>query len=68
MFPPPQYAAKDAQRKAAIEAKNEADSLIYSGGCLRLIATVLAVNKCSAAQLLWDADCRATAAITAAIG
>jgi molecular chaperone DnaK (HSP70) len=25
-----QYAAKDAQRKAAIEAKNEADSLIYS--------------------------------------
>lgn len=29
-----QYAAKDAQRKAAIEAKNEADSLIYSGGCL----------------------------------
>ena len=33
-FPPLQYAAKDAQRKAAIEAKNEADSLIYSGGCL----------------------------------
>lgn len=28
-----QYAAKDAERKAAIEAKNEADSLIYSGGC-----------------------------------
>ena len=26
------YAAKDSERKAAIEAKNEADSLIYSGG------------------------------------
>ena len=26
------YAAKDAERKAAIEAKNEADSVIYSGG------------------------------------
>lgn len=26
------YAAKDAERKAAIEAKNEADTLIYSGG------------------------------------
>jgi hypothetical protein len=25
------YAAKDAERKAAIEAKNEADTLIYSG-------------------------------------